>query len=33
MRYLFALLAFFAANVVVLVGDGNRLSYLDSNEV
>ncbi len=33
MRYLFALLAFFVANVLVLAGDGNRLSYLDSNEV
>ncbi|MBC8115180.1 MAG: hypothetical protein H7062_12420, partial [Candidatus Saccharimonas sp.] len=33
MRYLFAFLAFFAANVLVLAGDGNRLSYLDSNEV
>ena len=33
MRYLFVLLAFFAANVLVLAGDGNRLSYLDSNEV
>ncbi|MBC8116483.1 MAG: hypothetical protein H7062_18995, partial [Candidatus Saccharimonas sp.] len=33
MRYLFAFLACFAANVLVLAGDGNRLSYLDSNEV
>ena len=33
MRYLFALLAFFAANAFVFAGDGNRLSYLDSNEV
>ncbi len=33
MRYLFAFLAFFAANVLVLAGDGNRLSYLDSSEV
>ena len=33
MRYLFTFLACFAANVLVLAGDGNRLSYLDSNEV
>ena len=33
MRYLFTFLACFAANILVLAGDGNRLSYLDSNEV
>ena len=33
MRYLFTILAFFVANVLALAADGNRLSYLDSNEV
>jgi len=33
MRYFFAFLVFFAAYTSVLAGDGNRLSYLDSNEV
>jgi len=33
MRHLFAILGSFAASGLLLAGDGNRQSYLDSNEV
>ena len=33
MRHLLAFLAVLSVNVLALAGDGNRLSYLDSNEV
>ena len=33
MRHLLAFLAVLSVNTLILAGDGNRLSYLDSNEV